>query len=323
MDQQREIISSSTTEDHQRKLSRTVSNRELRQIFEGGVDANTLPEKQLVYELLIPGASANFLAGLHNEINGIFAGETRGFRESWVKYHDLRHTRNVALATLRLFHGLECEGVRLPPDVIRLGIICAYFHDTGMLLTDRDKEPSGAAYLRNHEERSIDFLRDYLDDHDYPASYGDNCASIIECTNLTIDPVDIGFTSPEIELAGHVLGTADILAQMADRYYLEGLPLLYIEQQDAGIRHHQSLLALMRQTTTFYHEVIEQRLHVKFANIFRYMRSHFRVRWQLDRNLYLEFIEKNIHYLEDVLRWHDSGQGEMSLYLRRRQPTIR
>ena len=323
MDQRREIISSSTTGDHKRKLNRTVSNRELRQIFEGGVDANTLPEKQFVYELLIPGASASFLAGLHHEINGIFAGETRGFRESWAKYHDLRHTRNVALATLRLFHGLECEGVHLPPDVIRLGIICAYFHDTGMLLTDRDKESSGAAYLRNHEERSINFLRDYLDDHDYPADYGDNCASIIECTNLTIDPADIGFASPELELAGHVLGTADILAQMADRYYLESLPLLYIEQQDAGIRHHPSLLALMRQTTTFYHEVIEQRLHVKFGNISRYMRSHFRVRWQLDRDLYSAFIEKNISYLEDVLRWHDSGQGEMSLYLRRRQPTVR
>jgi hypothetical protein len=100
------------------------------------------------------------------------------------------------------------------------------------------------------------------------------------------------------------------------------LPLLYLEQQDADIRQHHSSLALMRQTTTFYHEVIERRLLQDFKETYRYMRTHFRERWQLDRNLYLEFIDKNIKYLEDVLRWHDNGEGDLELYLRRRQPNL-
>lgn len=161
-----------------------------------------------------------------------------------------------------------------------------------------------------------------MHDHGFPSAYLDNCESIINCTNLTLEPEDLTFESEEIRLAGYTLGTADILAQMADRYYLECLPLLYMEQQDAGIQRHPSSLALMRQTTSFYREVIERRLHQGFKDTCRFMRSHFRERWQLDRDLYMEFIEKNIHYLEDVLRRHDNGEGDLKLYLRRHQPKL-
>jgi len=322
MDQQSEIIHANRKDKKPQKLARQVSNREIRRIFEGGTDANPLEEMQVILAAIIPDCPENFLERVHKDMNGIFSGQLRGFRESQVKYHDLRHTRNVALASLRLFHGLHCDGITLPADVILLGMVCAYFHDTGMLLTVRDAAPSGAAYLKNHEERSIAFIRQYLYDHGYPTAYVDNCASIINCTNLTTAPENMTFESEEIEIAGFVLGTADILAQMADRYYLESLPLLYMEQQDAGIQQHRSSLALMRQTTTFYHDVIERRLFHDFKETCRFMRTHFRERWQLDRNLYMDFIERNIKYLEDVLRWHDIGKGDLELYLRRRHPKI-
>lgn len=306
----------------QRPRARTFSDRQLREIFEGGNDANPLDEMQHLFGCIVPEGGDDFLRKIHFDLNGIFAGELQGFRKSHIRYHDLRHTRNVALATLRLFHGLHTENIILPPDVVKLGIICAYFHDTGMLLTVSDSETSGAAYLKYHEERSIAFTRKYLNDHGFPLAYSENCEAIINCTNLTIDPQDMIFASAEIELAGHVLGTADILAQMADRYYLECLPLLYLEQQDAGIHQHPSSLALMRQTTSFYHEVIEKRLHRGFKDKCKFMRSHFRERWQLEMNLYMEFIDKNIRYLEDVLRWHDRGEGDLKLYLRRQRPRL-
>lgn len=301
---------------------RVVSDLELRNIFEGGHDANPLPEMQKILALIIPDCGETFLNRLHADMNGIFAGKLLGFRESQAKYHDLRHTRSVALATLRLLHGMCCNGITLPPDVIRLGMVCAYFHDTGMLLTVRDDAATGAAYLKNHEERSIGFIRQYMHDNGFPSAYLDNCEAIINCTNLTVEPQQLTFESPEIRHVGFALGTADILAQMADRYYLECLPLLHLEQQDAGIQRHPSSLALMRQTTSFYHEVIERRLLTAFDNSCRFMRSHFQQRWHLDRNLYMEFITKNIAYLEDVLHWHDHGEGDLSRYLRRRQPKV-
>lgn len=301
----------------------TFTDRQLREVFEGGTgEADPLVEMKRICSVLLPGDGDSFLEQIHNDLNLIFSGVFQGFKESHVKYHDLRHTRNVTLATIRLFHGLHCEAIELSPDIIQLGILCAYFHDTGMLLTETDEERSGAAYLKCHEERSISFARQYLHDHGFPASYSENCETVINCTNLTIEPEDIDFASSELELAGHVLGTADILAQMADRCYLECLPLLYLEQRDAGIQRHPSSLALMRQTTSFYHLVIEKRLRQGFKNRCTAMRTHFREWWHVDKDLYMEFIEKNIKYLEDVLRKYDSGEGELKLYLRRQHPKL-
>ncbi len=300
--------------------TRQYSNAELREIFEGGPDTDPFPEIERIFAAIVPESGNGFIQKVHLDLTAIFSGKFQGFRESFVKYHDLRHTRNVTLAAIRLFHGLHCESIILPPDVIKLCILCSYFHDTGMLLTVKDAEPSGAAYLKNHEERSIAFARQYMHDHGFPIAYMDNCEAIIDCTNLTKKPETIVFESDEIQLAGHVLGTADILAQMADRYYLECLPLLYNEQQDAGIQQHPSSIALMRQTTGFYHEVIEHRLHHAFNNRLTAMRTHFREWSGVDSNLYLDYINKNIIYLEEVVRKYDSGEGDLDLYLRRRQP---
>lgn len=298
------------------------SHSQLRKIFEGGDVGDPLPEMIRIFKELSPESNPDYITKIYEDLTGIFSGDFEGFRESSTRYHDLRHTRNVALATIRLFHALHCESVHLPPDIIKLGLICAYFHDTGMLLTVKDSKPSGAAYLKSHEERSISFLRDYMHKRGFPGAYFDNCESIINCTNLTVEPDTINFESEEIKIAGHILGTADILAQMADRYYLESLPLLYMEQQDAGILQHPSSLALMRQTTMFYHKVIENRLKKSFTNKCISMRTHFQEWWQLDCNLYMEYITKNIRYLEEVVRKHDSGEGELGQYLRRQQPKV-
>lgn len=302
--------------------SMVMENLWLRNVFEGGPVGNPLPEIQKICSEIASEDISSFIDQVHNDLTSIFSGNFLDFRESFVKYHDLRHTRNVTLATVRLFHGLSCEGVAMKTDLIKLGILCAYFHDTGMLLTEGDEAQSGAAYLKCHEERSIAFIRKYMQKIGFPKFGIQSCEAIINCTNLTIEPEDIQFESQELETVGHVLGTADILAQMADRYYLECLPLLYNEQLDAGIQQHPSSLALMRQTTHFYHKVIEKRLKQGFNNVCGSMQTHFKEWWQLDKNLYLEFIEKNINYLEDVVQKYDSGEGEFREYLRRKQPKI-
>jgi hypothetical protein len=96
--------------------------------------------------------------------------------------------------------------------------------------------------------------------------------------------------------------------------------MLYQEQLDAGIELHSSSLELMRRTTQFFHEVIEYRLHTSFDDICTTMQTHFRQWWGIDRNLYMEQIEKNIRYLEYVVGKHDSGEGGLYNYLRRKQP---
>ena len=102
-------------------------------------------------------------------------------------------------------------------------------------------------------------------------------------------------------MVGQVVGSADILAQMADRYYLECLPRLFHEQHTGGVSRHTSALELMRATHSFYHEVVLPRLNITFSRIATAMQTHFRLRHNIDRNLYFDSIERNIGYLESVI----------------------
>jgi hypothetical protein len=44
-----------------------------------------------------------------------------------------------------------------------------------------------------------------------------------------------------------------------------------------------------------------------------YMRAHFKARWNLNRDLYREAIEKNINYLESILEHHEEEYREYLL----------
>jgi len=125
-----------------------------------------------------------------------------------------------------------------------------------------------------------------------------------------------------MQLASFAVGSADILAQMADRYYLERLPSLFQEHEEGGIANYNSAVELMEQTSVFYHDVVIDRLSRVFGkSLPSFMQIHFRERWGVDRNLYLDNIKKNVKYIQLVVE-SCGGDMEESLqkYLRRVPP---
>jgi len=292
-------------------------------ILAGSQNWNPLPEIKRIYRVLSPVADPSFLDRLHQDNTAMFTGAYPGFRGAPpCGYHDLRHTRNVALAMIRLAHGLYCRGVHLPEDVIRLGILCAFFHDTGMLLREGDQAETGTAYLKEHEKRSIAFMREYLYKENFPLEYYQKCAVVIDCTNLMINPRELSFPCLDSLILGQIVGSADIMAQMADRYYLESLPILFQEFRTAGVNNYNSAMDLLRQTTSFYYEVIDGRLHESFDDIGQAMRDHFRVWWNIDRNLYADSMENNVRYLEGCVIACDGDESRLGLCLRRKLPVV-
>jgi hypothetical protein len=103
---------------------------------------------------------------------------------------------------------------------------------------------------------------------------------------------------------GRILGTADLLAQMADRAYLEKLLLLFREFKEAGIPGFHSELELLTKTKGFYEVYFKKRLQRDFANISRSLDAHFKERWGIEKDLYDEAIIKNINYLDYILEQH-------------------
>ncbi len=235
------------------------------------------------------------------DIVRLFNGEYPGYRASNTKYHNLEHTTMVTLATARLIHGSVKSGYRFKPKNVLLGLLAALFHDSGLIQTNQDRKGTGAKYTIGHEKRSVAFMRKNLDARNFSKQQMDDCAQLIKCTNLKIEIADLSFRSEEIENLGKIVGSSDLLAQMADRLYLEKLILLFKEFQEAGIPGFDSEEELLAKTEGFYKNVTQKRLTNDFDNISSNMASHFKHRWNIDRDLYTESIRNNISYLKSIL----------------------
>ncbi len=298
-----------------------MDNNIITAIFEGDRYGDPREEILKISVLTHPEAAVPLISQAHEDLTRIYSGTFPGFRLSTTKYPNLRHARMVALASIRLFHGLYCEGRVFSPETLSQGLLSAYFHDTGMLLTDTDTALTGSEYIKYHEERSITFVQRYIESSNLPIAYADNCALIIRCTDLNRDPRTFSFPTEEIQLAGQIVGSADLLAQMADRYYLERLPLLFQEQKEGDAHQHDSPLELMQRTAQFYHTTITERLRIVFADISQAMRSHFQHRWSIEKDLYSDSIQKNVAYLETIIARCKSEQDCLKKHLRRIPPT--
>lgn len=296
-------------------------SRFLGYIFDGGEKLSPFAEILYLATEICPDFNILLLHEIHQDISSFFKGTHPDFRQNTMPYHNLRHSLMVVLATVRLFHGLHCNGVKIDKQILLRGILAAYFHDTGMLLRKEDPVKHGSMYLANHESRSASMLQNYLKIKNLPAELALDCAIIIQYTELASTPASFPHHGEEIRLVGQVVGSADILAQMADRYYLECLPLLFSEQQMGGINESETALELMEHTAYFYHNVVLKRLVTTFSDTMLAMRSHFRERHAIDRDLYLENIDRNMHYLKEILKKCDTIECT-ERYLRRIPPIL-
>ncbi|MBD3319584.1 MAG: HD domain-containing protein [Chitinivibrionales bacterium] len=251
------------------------------------------------------------LRDIYDDIVRLFKGEVAGYRECNTRYHDLSHTISVFLATARLIHGaIVTEKLKSTANVVNC-LVAALFHDVGFIQDETDTEKSGATHSPDHEQRSIDFMQHHLQEKDFSSQDIDTIGHIISRTILDLPEEQIPPLPEDIDLLSRILGTADLIAQMADRFYLEKLLYLYREFEEAGVRGFVSELDLLKKTESFYKEQSKKRLQKELGNLVPLMRDHFRERFGIDRNLYQEYIDKNIDYLKTILESHESDYRRM------------
>ncbi|MGI9248027.1 MAG: hypothetical protein ACR2QI_03375, partial [Woeseiaceae bacterium] len=121
-------------------------------------------------------------------------------------------------------------------------------------------------------------------------------------------------------ICGHLIGTADMIAQMADRCYLEKCrDRLYKEFVVGGVAvetaapgeymvRYKSGKDLLTKTPAFYQQVMRERLNSRFNRVYRYIEVLYN-----GHNPYIEAIRNNITHLVHVLE-----SGDWSLL--RREP---
>lgn len=266
-----------------------------------------LDELNHIISLMVGDFDAPLLKEILEDIERLFNGDFPGYRASNTKYHDFEHTCAVVLATARLIHGVFIEKPSFDAKDIFLGLIGALFHDIGFIQTESDVDGSGAKYTVGHEQRSIEFMTEYLLGKKFSAEQVEDCAHLIMCTILSLSIKDVPFRSKGVRVLGNIVGSADLLAQMADREYLEKLFMLFKEFEEAGLPGYGSELELLKKTEDFYKYVALQRLSEDFGDTYAFMGNHFKERWGLDRDLYQESIIANIEYLKTVVNRCDSS----------------
>jgi len=135
---------------------------------------------------------------------------------------------------------------------------------------------------------------------------------MLQATAFNFDATKVKFPSLEVELLAKIIGTADLLGQMADRTYIEKLLHLFDEQfqeqliEDDEEDNNSSTptpineLELMKQTSQF-HDNLKENFGKNFSGVNKLMKLHFKDRWNIDDDLYDVAIANNINYLKEII----------------------
>lgn len=255
-----------------------------------------------IIKMISPGFNFSFSRMVFDDVIHLFLGKYPGFHPIKTPYHDQSHTLDVFLCAVRLMHGMHASGTSLNDQELNMVLIATLMHDVGYAQKRSGKtNGTGAQFTKTHILRGIEFLQDYLDSHKHPAGITRaKLAPIINCSDPMLPLANIAFQNDRLRLLGQILGTADLVGQMADRNYLEKLTSLYEEFQEAQLGNYRNIYDLMCKTHHFW-GIIKKKLDDDFGGMYAHLTSHFNATMNMNKNFYMDSIVKNMEYLKQVV----------------------
>lgn len=239
----------------------------------------------------------------------LFDGREVGWLACDLPYHDLRHSLDAALATARLVAGQcqDSEAARgFTADHGLAAVVLALLHDSGFLRRADEAHLCGPQLAATHEARSAALAAAYL--ATTPLARCADLAPLMLCTRLSASPDALlaGRDAAAVTI-GRMLGTADLVCQVADPLYVErcfhhlygelvasGAPLPFRDARD-----------LVAQTPAFHAKVVAPRLVRDLGDATRFLRAHFG-----GRDPYAEGAAANLRRCERIVAesaWDDIG----------------
>jgi len=284
-------------------------------------------EVRNLFEAVYPRSSFDTVWLAFHDFERLFSGLDPDYHGVDTAYHDMQHTLDMTLAMARLMAGYETSvesSDRLGAQRAKLGLVSALFHDSGYLRHKvRDQgSTNGAEFTLSHVTRSGKMLEQYLPRIGL-TEFVAVVSRVVHFTGYEMNLDQIELENPKDSVVGHLLGTADLMAQIADRCYLEKCrDRLYPElvlgnvaiQMDSGESqpNYRSGRELLLKTMDFYQTSARYRLEHSFNRAYRYTEAVLEER----ENPYVAFIRKNLAFLMKIQQDEDWSK------LRRRPPCI-
>jgi hypothetical protein len=242
-----------------------------------------------------------------DDVARAFRGDYPGLLRCDTHYHDLRHALDTGLAMARLLDGFvlatrDSGGPSIDAEDALLGVLLALNHDIGLLRRDDEAHLQGASLTPVHERRGVSFMTGYL----AKTSLG-NLAEKAELIMVTRLDYHMPPDMPAVDdVLSCLLGSADLMAQLADRNYLEKCrEFLFVEFSAIGIAGESDVPyptpeILLKKTPAFYTGLLRQRIHDEYRDADRFMATHFGGECP-----YTASIERNFNYLQKILSDED------------------
>lgn len=245
------------------------------------------------------GFGARFAHDAVDLVDRLFAGQIWNYQPIDVRYHDLAHTAQASRCYLAHVEGyLRTAGLDTVPRELELGLTAILFHDTGFLKARGDDVGTGAKYTHSHVLRSSALAASLLPTLGLTRTEIDDTVGMIRCTGLGGRPDKSTFGSDLARLAAGMVATSDFLGQMAAPDYLEKLPLLFQEFEEADDFSHvpkakrmfASANALVAGTPGFWQHFVRPRLETEFFGVYRHLAPDA----SSPRNPYVDAVERNV-----------------------------
>ncbi|MFA6015846.1 MAG: HD domain-containing protein [Gallionellaceae bacterium] len=249
-----------------------------------------------------------YLTGVRNvfdDVMCLFDGSYPGYCHIQTPYHDLRHTLDVFICAVRILHGVHVSGTPLSETEVSQIMVAALLHDIGYAQKCHESTGSGAQFTQTHIPRGIKFMQDNLANWNLPEDWKTPLTLIIRCTEMNHKLSEIEFPDSRVKLQGQIVGSADMSGQMADRAYLEKLLFLFLEFKEADIGNYKNIHDLLKKTRSFY-DLMKITLDGELGGVVHYLNMHFNEWIAINKNYYLESVERNIAYLDKIIQLNES-----------------
>ncbi len=246
------------------------------------------------------------------DFDRLFNGKYPGYHGCDTAYHDTQHSLDVTLAAARLcvaYDRTQPVERRIGPERAMVCVICALFHDSGYIREVQSSAANGAELTKTHVSRSAQFLARYLREANLE-DWIPVVTQIIHFTGYELSFDVIHVDNRLDRTMGHLLGTADLIAQMSDRCYLEKCrDRLYPEFVLGGIAVpedsatgkakviYSTGLDVLRGTPQFVEKIRRSHLDGEYQGHYRHLAVLFD-----GKNPYIEALDSHLDYLKEIMR---------------------
>lgn len=285
----------------------------------------SLDSNQQTVELILAisrdeyGGGPSCLTELFADVAALYAGHWPSHEACGVTYHNFTHSLDVCLAAARMLSGWNKveQAQALDEKCFQLGMAAALFHDSGYIKNKGDHDGAGGKFTLVHVERSIEIAREYLTRKQWSQEDIDAVSRIISITDYSL-PSNLSELFPEtsLNIMARMVATADLVAQMADTYYVQRIDDLFAEFKEVyefenseslsrkGTRIYKSVQEIKDGTINFYEKFVLPTL-TKFGRMDRYLADFFAD----GRNPYQENITANLseHLMDVRSQWRRIG----------------